>query len=36
MDVILEQLLSVVDYCVFGACMLISSCIGIYFAYGGE
>ena len=27
---------SVADYCVFGAMLLISSIIGIYFAYGGK
>lgn len=36
MDVLLDTQFSVADYCVFGATMLVSSCIGIYFAYGGK
>ena len=36
MDLPLQNQFSVADYCVFGATMLISSFIGIYFAYGGK
>ena len=36
MDVLIDTKFSIVDYCVFGATMLISSFIGIYFAYGGK
>jgi len=36
MDVLLENKFSVADYCVFGATLLVSTLIGVYFAYGGK
>ena len=36
MDVLIRNKFSIADYCVFGATMLVSSIIGIYFAYGGK